>query len=199
MAVACDNAFNNNTMIEELASDKLLGQWFDGHAARVRCFLHILNLVAKSLIRQFDTDADKEKAERTAADKQLEALARDLEEWESAAAAGTEAGPDKTKRQGQGKPQPKAKGKSSAKGKSTAKAKAKAGAKGKESGKSVDEESGDVRDDNPDDEIDALTLLDPDQRDRIEQGMRPIKLVIAKVSVHFTGSEHDSKYLPRLL
>ena len=68
-------------MVEELAEDKNLGQWFDGHKARVRCFLHILNLVAKSLIRQFDADADadKEKAERNTAEEQLEALARGLE------------------------------------------------------------------------------------------------------------------------
>ena len=35
---------------------------FKGAGTRVRCFLHILNLVAKSLIRQFDARADKEKA-----------------------------------------------------------------------------------------------------------------------------------------
>ncbi|KAI1783385.1 hypothetical protein LXA43DRAFT_837949, partial [Ganoderma leucocontextum] len=53
LAVTCDNATNNDTMIDAMATDPRLPE-FDGKLARVRCFLHILNLVAKSLIRQFD-------------------------------------------------------------------------------------------------------------------------------------------------
>ncbi|KAI0745591.1 hypothetical protein C8Q76DRAFT_601559, partial [Earliella scabrosa] len=54
LAVTCDNASNNDTMIDELLKAHNLGRQFGGQHARVRCFLHILNLVAKSLIRQFD-------------------------------------------------------------------------------------------------------------------------------------------------
>ena len=36
---------------------------FEGQPSRVRCFAHVLNLVAKSLIRQFDADLDKAAAD----------------------------------------------------------------------------------------------------------------------------------------
>ncbi|KAI9056832.1 hypothetical protein FKP32DRAFT_1557130, partial [Trametes sanguinea] len=51
LSVTCDNASSNDTMTEELA-DLLTA--FDGDYSRTRCFLHILNLVAKSMLRQFD-------------------------------------------------------------------------------------------------------------------------------------------------
>ncbi|TFK81779.1 hypothetical protein K466DRAFT_452428, partial [Polyporus arcularius HHB13444] len=51
LGVTCDNATNNDAMVEALM--KLL-PGFPGEVNRVRCFTHILNLVAKSLIRQFD-------------------------------------------------------------------------------------------------------------------------------------------------
>ncbi|RDX54668.1 hypothetical protein OH76DRAFT_1315606, partial [Lentinus brumalis] len=51
MCVTCDNASNNDTMIEEIA--RLL-PFFEGQYHRVRCFSHIVNLVAKSMLRQFD-------------------------------------------------------------------------------------------------------------------------------------------------
>ncbi|KAI0743016.1 hypothetical protein C8Q80DRAFT_1081465, partial [Daedaleopsis nitida] len=51
LGVTCDNASNNDVMITRLAA--LLPD-FDGPPNRVRCFAHVLNLVAKSLIRQFD-------------------------------------------------------------------------------------------------------------------------------------------------
>ena len=35
---------------------------FSGEASRVRCFLHILNLVAKSILKPFDTGKSKRKA-----------------------------------------------------------------------------------------------------------------------------------------
>ncbi|RPD53315.1 hypothetical protein L226DRAFT_427875, partial [Lentinus tigrinus ALCF2SS1-7] len=51
MNVTCDNASNNDTMIAHLA--KLLPA-FEGDFHRTRCFAHIVNLVARSLLRQFD-------------------------------------------------------------------------------------------------------------------------------------------------
>ena len=44
LAVTCDNAENNTTMIDEM---ELLIPGFRGSCARVRCFGHILNLVVK--------------------------------------------------------------------------------------------------------------------------------------------------------
>ena len=89
-SVICDNASNNDTMIEELAN--LLDD-FLGPANQTRCFLHILNLVVKSIIRQFDlpkskkmlddSDADKDDPTLDAATMELLKLAGDidLEEW----------------------------------------------------------------------------------------------------------------------
>lgn len=47
----CDNVANNNVMVEELMT---LADGFAGPAAHMRCLLHIINLVAKSLLCQFD-------------------------------------------------------------------------------------------------------------------------------------------------
>ena len=49
--MTCDNATNNDDMVQKL-EEKVHN--FDGAAVRSRCFLHITNLVAKSLMRLFD-------------------------------------------------------------------------------------------------------------------------------------------------
>ncbi|KAG1747816.1 uncharacterized protein EDB91DRAFT_1048098, partial [Suillus paluster] len=46
-----DNASNNNTMTAELAD---LVAHFGGESAWTCCFLHVVNLIAKSLIKEFD-------------------------------------------------------------------------------------------------------------------------------------------------
>ncbi|EPS93985.1 hypothetical protein FOMPIDRAFT_1109429, partial [Fomitopsis schrenkii] len=51
LGVTCDNASANDAMINEL-EDILAG--FPGPRARSRCFCHIINLVAKALLRQFE-------------------------------------------------------------------------------------------------------------------------------------------------
>jgi len=56
LSITCDNASNNDTMIEELAN--LLDD-FPGPANQTRCFTHVLNLVVKSIIRQFDAPKSK--------------------------------------------------------------------------------------------------------------------------------------------
>ncbi|PBK73744.1 hypothetical protein ARMSODRAFT_869484, partial [Armillaria solidipes] len=51
LTFTCDNAANNNTMIDELTSHI---PSFPGQAHHVHCFAHVVNLVAKSLLKQFD-------------------------------------------------------------------------------------------------------------------------------------------------
>lgn len=51
LSISCDNASNNDRMIEEISE---LVEEFPGAANQTRCFLHILNLVVKSIIKQFD-------------------------------------------------------------------------------------------------------------------------------------------------
>lgn len=52
MNITCDNASNNDTMIEHMG---VLLPTFEGQFHRTRCFAHIVNLVAKSMLRQFDS------------------------------------------------------------------------------------------------------------------------------------------------
>ena len=59
LSVTCDNASSNDTMIEALA-ERLIA--FPGPANRTWCFTHILNLVVKVILCQFDGakgDADE--------------------------------------------------------------------------------------------------------------------------------------------
>jgi len=63
-------------MIEELAD--LLDD-FPGEANRTRCFTHILNLVAKSIIKQFDVPKAHADDVLDDAAKELAALAVDLD------------------------------------------------------------------------------------------------------------------------
>ncbi|KAG2342365.1 hypothetical protein BDR05DRAFT_886472 [Suillus weaverae] len=51
LSITADNASSNNTMITELAD--MVGH-FGGKTAWTCCFLHIVNLIAKSLLKQFD-------------------------------------------------------------------------------------------------------------------------------------------------
>jgi len=83
LSITCDNASNDDEMIHHLAMrvDK-----FKGRKTQTRCFAHILNLIAKSIIRQFDVpkaQVDKVFDEATAALMEL-AGNIDVEERESA-------------------------------------------------------------------------------------------------------------------
>ncbi|KAG2035900.1 hypothetical protein BDR03DRAFT_820439, partial [Suillus americanus] len=51
LSVTADNAASNEMMVAELVELILHSS---GLTSRTRCFLHIVNLVAKSLIREFD-------------------------------------------------------------------------------------------------------------------------------------------------
>jgi len=51
LGITCDNASNNDVMIDELVD--LLPNYPEA-ANRCRCFLHIVNLIAKTLLKQFE-------------------------------------------------------------------------------------------------------------------------------------------------
>ena len=76
LSVTCDNASNNDTMIEELAS---LIDHFPGDANHTRCFLHIINLVVKSILRQFEPPKTKANEPLNEAASALSALSEELE------------------------------------------------------------------------------------------------------------------------
>jgi hypothetical protein len=56
LGITADNALNNDKMIDEL---QLLLDDFPGPANQTRCFLHILSITAKSIIKQFDVPKAK--------------------------------------------------------------------------------------------------------------------------------------------
>jgi hypothetical protein len=56
LSVICDNASSNEAMISKLEE---LNDAFSGEASLVRCFLHVVNLVAKTTIRLFDPPKKK--------------------------------------------------------------------------------------------------------------------------------------------
>ncbi|KAF8579676.1 hypothetical protein K439DRAFT_1305024, partial [Ramaria rubella] len=51
LSITCDNASANDKMIEEL--DRFITN-FLGEANRTHCFVHIVNLIANSMLKQFD-------------------------------------------------------------------------------------------------------------------------------------------------
>jgi hypothetical protein len=79
LAVTCDNARNNDIMIKELA-EFIPG--FEGEVGHTRCFLHVVNLVAKSLIHQFDvhssqTEVDEEQQPEVTDEAEVEGTPSD--------------------------------------------------------------------------------------------------------------------------
>jgi hypothetical protein len=80
LAITCDNASANNSMVDELF---VTVDGFAGEAARVRCFLHIISIVAKTLLKQFDVPP-KKKGDKTqdVLDQELYTLAAGIEEEE---------------------------------------------------------------------------------------------------------------------
>ena len=77
LSVTCNNnnASPNNTVIKKLS--KLLKS-FPGNANHTCRFLHILNLVAKSMIQQFDLPKDKADEALTEVERELMSLADGL-------------------------------------------------------------------------------------------------------------------------
>ena len=77
LSVTCDNTSNNDTMVEKM--DGLLTTFLAVN--RTRCFNHILNLVAKSLLKQFDVHrTDKEASDLDDDERSLLGLAGDIDE-----------------------------------------------------------------------------------------------------------------------
>ncbi|OJT01922.1 Zinc finger BED domain-containing protein RICESLEEPER 2, partial [Trametes pubescens] len=79
LGVTCDNMSNNNAMIVQMGE---LIETFNGQGSRVHCFAHVLNLVAKSLIVQFNARVEKEARDAEVDEAKLHepAAGLDLEE-----------------------------------------------------------------------------------------------------------------------
>ena len=123
-------------MIAELA--KTLPNFSEvGH---MRCFLHIVNLVAKSILRQFDIQKRRDDGHLDKAEQELRNLAGDVDlenKW---------AGELLEQRQING-----------------------------------EMDTGDKRSDDDEGWIDEMMLLLPTERERVEEDIRPVKLVLVKV------------------
>ena len=77
--MTCDNASANDTMIDALA--ELLPAFPEG-AKRTRCFTHILNLVVKVILCQFDGAKEKANERLEGALHDLDDLVGDIEALE---------------------------------------------------------------------------------------------------------------------
>ena len=79
----CDNT-SNNTMIDSLSETVMS---FEGDANRARCFNHVVALVAKRVIHQFDVPKGRADAALDEAEQALRDLAKgiDLEECQTQA------------------------------------------------------------------------------------------------------------------
>jgi hypothetical protein len=148
LSITCDNASCNNVMITELA--KILPSFSEvGHT---RCFLHIVNLVAKSIIKQFDVQKKREdqhldNAEQELrgedAEQELQDLAGDvnLEEQQSIEAM----------------------------------------AQHQINGEAGNTDTETETDDDVEGWIDEMMLLSPAEREQVEGDICPVKLVLVKV------------------
>lgn len=117
-------------MVAELAE---LLETFPGGANRTRCFTHILNLIARSMIRQFDLPKSQADAALDATDQELADLAEEL------------------------------------------------------NGEEVDDRDLEVEDDTEDDDVegwvDEYEQMTEEDREDLDESIRPVKLVLAKVSL----------------
>jgi hypothetical protein len=76
LTIAADNASANDIMIDELSKSLPI---FPGEEHRVHCFNHIINLVAKSLLKLFDIPKKSATGTGDAAEVALQGLAGDLD------------------------------------------------------------------------------------------------------------------------
>jgi len=137
LGVTADNASNNDKMIEHLA---ILIDTFPGTANQTQCFAHILNLVAKSVLRQFEAPK-KGKAVGEAA-KELAAVVNEIDgDNDEASDSGTNEGGDE-----------------------------------------CDDVDDEVDDDDEDGLPDELDELSEEDLLSVKESVKPIRLVLTKVS-----------------
>jgi len=79
LSVTCDNASVNDVMIDHL---KILLDVFPGSSNWTRCFAHILNLVAKCIMKQFDSPKKKDGDDDNDDDEDAADLVAALDELE---------------------------------------------------------------------------------------------------------------------
>lgn len=77
LGLACDNASPNDVMTNILGERV---ESFEGDLGRVRCFAHVINLVVKTLLRQFDVPKAKTTLDVDEEDEELYELAEEDEE-----------------------------------------------------------------------------------------------------------------------
>jgi hypothetical protein len=133
LCITCDNASPNDTMVEALRD---LIPSFPGDPNRARCFNHVVALVAKSSIRQFDVPKGMADAALDEAEREL----RDLAE-------GLDIEDEQTRGEWEGR-----------------------------------EDDNDDIGDTADGWVDEVARLPMADRNELEENIRPVKLVLVKVS-----------------
>jgi hypothetical protein len=135
LCITCDNASPNDMMIDKIPN---LIESFPGDENQARCFNHVIVLVAKSSIRQFDVPKGQ-------ADAALDEAERELKEL----AEGIDIEDEKTRSEWEG----------------------------------TDKEEDEV--DNVDGWVDKVARLSVADCEELEENIRPVRLVLVKVSPYF--------------
>ena len=83
LCITCDNVSNNDMMVSEL--DDQIDDYSEVN--QIRCFLHIVNLIAKAMLRQFDVSKRNKQGDNVDNvdnewEEMLRELALDIEEEE---------------------------------------------------------------------------------------------------------------------
>ena len=154
LGITADNASNNDKMIEHLAT---LINTFPGAANQTRCFAHILNLVAKSVLRQFEAPKAKGGKVLDDAVKELAAVFDDLEDSDDTDASDGIAGDNADKAQN---------------------------SRGNEDGggDGNEEEDDGVVDDDEDGLPDERDGMEEEELVSLEASVKPIRIMLTKVS-----------------
>ncbi|KAG2055696.1 hypothetical protein BDR06DRAFT_882096, partial [Suillus hirtellus] len=76
LSVTADNTSNNDTMTAKLEA---LVAHFGGESIQTHCFLHVVNLIAKSFIKEFDLPDKEVKEVLSSTEEDMRELATDIE------------------------------------------------------------------------------------------------------------------------
>lgn len=83
LAVTADNASNNDTVLAALAAKV---PWFEGKRAQGRCFAHTINLIVKSILKEFEpkkkhNSAPEKETEEIYCDNEQDGMTGWVDEW----------------------------------------------------------------------------------------------------------------------
>lgn len=167
LAVTCDNASNNDTMVAALGRKV---PSFDGERMRGRCFAHILNLIIKSILQQFES---KTRGQQVIEEPESESESESESEGES----NSEEDPDNSEEDSENNE----------------------GGHNKPSGDNDNDGDGSEIDgethDNDDGWYDERIVMKQKDIDELDKGVEPVRGMLSKVRTHWYISASQTTHL----